>query len=103
MELAEMLWEIEQIKQLKARFFRLMDTKQWEQWADCFTVDVQVDIDVSHENDGGRVAPRKPSMSGRDTLLHWRSSSTDIGISRHHGHTPEIEITSPTTAMGIWA
>ena len=24
-------------------------------------------------------------------------------ITVHHGHTPEIEVTSPTTAVGIWA
>jgi hypothetical protein len=24
-------------------------------------------------------------------------------VTAHHGHTPEIEITSPTTAKGIWA
>ena len=24
-------------------------------------------------------------------------------VTVHHGHTPEIELTSPTTATGIWA
>jgi hypothetical protein len=37
--LAEKLWDIEQIKQLKARYFRLMDTKDWVAWRDLFTDD----------------------------------------------------------------
>ena len=37
--LAEKLWDIEQIKQLKARYFRLMDTKDWAAWKDLFTDD----------------------------------------------------------------
>jgi len=36
------LEEIEAIKQLEARYFRLMDTKQWEAWADVFTEDAIV-------------------------------------------------------------
>lgn len=31
---------VEQISQLKARYFRLMDQKQWEEWRDVFTEDV---------------------------------------------------------------
>ena len=32
--------EFEAIRQLKARYFRLMDTQQWEPWRECFTEDV---------------------------------------------------------------
>jgi SnoaL-like domain len=32
--------DLEAIRQLKARYFRLMDTQQWEAWADCFAADV---------------------------------------------------------------
>ncbi len=37
--LVEKLWDIEQIKQLKARYFRLMDTKDWAAWRELFTDD----------------------------------------------------------------
>ena len=33
------LAELEEIKQLKARYFRLMDTKQWKEYGDVFTED----------------------------------------------------------------
>ena len=38
-DFSQQLWEIEQIKQLKARYFRLMDTKDWDAWRELFTDD----------------------------------------------------------------
>ncbi len=35
----QMLWDIEQIKQLKARYFRMIDTKDWEGFRELFTDD----------------------------------------------------------------
>ncbi|NOT53085.1 MAG: SnoaL-like domain-containing protein, partial [Deltaproteobacteria bacterium] len=32
--------EVEQIQQLKARYFRLMDQKRWDEWRELFTEDV---------------------------------------------------------------
>ena len=40
MELTDLL-EIEQIKQLKARYFRLMDQKRWDEFAQLFTEDCE--------------------------------------------------------------
>ena len=34
--------EIEHIKKLKARYFHLIDTKQWDAWGELFTEDVNV-------------------------------------------------------------
>jgi len=34
------LTEIEAIKQLKARYFRFLDAKQWTDWHTCFTDDL---------------------------------------------------------------
>ena len=39
----EELTEIERIKQLKARYFLLMDQKRWDEWADVFCEDVTID------------------------------------------------------------
>ena len=36
--------DIETIKQLKARYFRLMDTKDWDGLAEVFTADVVIDV-----------------------------------------------------------
>ena len=85
--------DIEAIKQLKARYFRTMDTKRWEQMRDVFTDDVTVDTTAS----GGG------AITGADEFLSFlRDTLADV-TTVHHGHMPEIELTGPTTATGIWA
>ena len=32
--------DLEEIRELKARYFRLMDQKQWAKWEHCFAADV---------------------------------------------------------------
>ena len=41
------LTEIEAIKQLKARYCRLLDTKQWDAWRELFTDDFVSDTSPS--------------------------------------------------------
>jgi len=85
--------DIEAIKQLKARYFRTMDTKDWASLAEVFTDDVEVDV----TGDGGGVT------RGATEFLTFLQSVIGNAVTVHHGHMPEIEITSPTTATGIWA
>ena len=42
------LVEIEAIKQLKARYFRFLDTKQWDAWKEIFTEDFRAEIHGPH-------------------------------------------------------
>ena len=91
---AERLLAIEEIKQLKARYFRFVDTKQWKQWAQLFTPDVECDFSADSLTD--------EPVRGRETLVKMVSRIMADCESLHHGHTPEIEILSPTTARGIW-
>jgi uncharacterized protein (TIGR02246 family) len=85
--------DLEAIRQLKARYFRTMDTKQWEQMRGVFTDDVVVDTTAS----GGSV------VSGADAFMAFLRDTLANVVTVHHGHMPEIELTSPTTAAGIWA
>ena len=85
--------DIEAIKQLKARYFRLMDTKDWRAFREVFTPDVHVDV----SGEGGGV------HDGVDTFLEMLEPTLRDVVTVHHGHMPEIELTSPTTATGIWA
>jgi uncharacterized protein (TIGR02246 family) len=85
--------DVEAIKRLKARYFRTMDTKDWAQMRDVFADDVVVDTTES----GGSV------ITGADEFMAFlRETLADV-ITVHHGHMPEIELTSATTATGIWA
>lgn len=85
--------DIEALKQLKARYFRTLDTKDWDGMREVFTEDVVVDTTGS----GGAV------VSGRDAFMEFVSTHLADILTVHHGHTPEIALTSPTTATGIWA
>jgi SnoaL-like domain len=85
--------DIEAIKQLKARYFRMMDTKDWDGFAAVFTDDVEIDV----SDDGGDV------MQGIAEFLPFLRAAIGDVTTVHHGHMPEIEITSPTTARGVWA
>lgn len=84
---------VEAIKQMKARYFRSMDTKDWTGMRRVFADDVVVDTTAS----GGGV------ISGADAFIEFLKQTIGEAITVHHGHMPEIELTSPTTATGIWA
>src|SRR5438132_2250739 len=70
-----------------------MDTKDWDGMHRVFTDDVVVDTTSS----GGSV------VTGADEFMTFLRGAIGDVITAHHGHTPEIEVTSPTTATGIWA
>lgn len=86
------LLAIEDIKQLKARYFRCVDQKDWECWRNVFSPD------FVYQRPSG-------AIRGGDGMIEFIKM---VGLSDrvktvHHGHMPEIEILSPTTARGIWA
>lgn len=86
------LLDVENIKRLKARYFRLMDTKQWEAWGEVFAVDALMEVPEADVVNRGRaeiVANVSSALTGARTA--------------HHGHMPEIELTGPDTARGVWA
>jgi hypothetical protein len=96
----EKLLAIEEIKKLKARYFRAIDTKHWELLRSCFADDVVFDA-----GDGGgvRLGTGDSVKRGADLLTRFISETVAAPVAIHHGHMPEIEILSATTAEGIWA
>jgi SnoaL-like protein len=84
--------DVEEIKKLKARYFRGLDSKDWDLYGSVFAEDIEVDLSRA----GG------PSYSGREAMVAYARSLTLVQ-SVHHGHMPEIELTSDTTATGIWS
>jgi len=93
---SEQWLEVEAIKRLKARYFRLMDTKEWLPFSQVFTDDVVVD--VSHD----KHAPGD-TIRGRANVVDFIRKAVGKAVTVHHGHMPEIELLSPTEARGIWA
>lgn len=84
------LVDIEAIKRLKARYFRQMDLKLWDRWRQVFTEDVVIEADGF-------------TFEGRDSFVTTLSTMLADVRTTHHGFMPEITITGPDTATGIWA
>lgn len=88
----ERLLALEDIKLLKARRDRAVDTKDWDAYLALHAPDHE-----SH-NDGF-----EPWTSAQEMILNVRRLLDETRISVHHSHTPEITFESPTRAKGIWA
>lgn len=86
------LEEIEEIKKLKARYFRFLDTKNWAEFPGVFAPGANIafpEIDVYH--------------SSGESFTEFAKTTMENVISVHAGHMPEIALTSDNTATGIWA
>lgn len=89
---------IEQIKALKARYFRTIDTKDFAGLEDVFAPDIIADFRmVSGTFDEGGLT------HGVAAYIEKVSPILKGVTIVHHGHMPEIEILTPDTAAGIWA
>jgi hypothetical protein len=95
----EELIAVEEIKALKARYFRCMDTKDWLGFADQFTPDAALDV----SGEMGASAQGGGFVRGRSEIAAFVRGAIDAVTTVHHGHMPEIEIVSPTRATGVWA
>lgn len=100
MDTVERLEAIEEIKQLKARYFRCMDTKDWDGFTAVFAPDAH--MDVSGELSADVSDGRGVTTGNREIAAFVRGAIDDV-TTVHHGHTPEIDVTSPTNATGTWA
>lgn len=87
------LVEIEKIRQLKARYFRTMDQKDWPAWEQVFTKNVL--IDTTQEG--------SPLINSRQEFRDFLPPMLEGVKTVHHGHTSEITLTGPYSATGIWA
>ena len=89
------LLAIESIKQLKARYCRCLDTKDWDAWRTVFADDFVSDTSEA----GGKV------IAGADDFVAFtrKALGRPTQATAHQVHAPEIELTSATTARGLWA
>ena len=90
----EQLSDLEDIKVLKHRYFRAIDTADWPLIEGRFTDDVHV------EYIGGTY---HVSLKGAANMMEFlKNSFHSKAMAMHHGHMPEIEFTGPDSAKGIW-
>ena len=81
------------ICELKARYCRYLDTKQWDAWTGLFAEDLVLDTSEA----GG-----PPAITGRDEAVALVRGSIETARTAHQVHTPEITIDGDT-AQGVWA
>lgn len=94
--------ELQALRQLKARYCRFLDTKDLAAWRDVFTPDVVVTLDMA-VGVGGADPQTAPPIEGVDNFAPTVLGGLQGVATVHHCHTPELTLTSPTTATGIWA
>jgi len=89
----ERMAALEEIRQLKAKYFYHLDHKDWDGWkADVFAADAIMEVPEV----GARI-------EGRDAIIEFVNGSIEGVKTIHHGHMPIIEFLPDGTAKGIWA
>jgi hypothetical protein len=89
----ERLIAIEQIKQVKAKYFWGLDHKDWDLWRrDVWAPDGRLEVPEVNE-----------VYEPLDQVIQWVSNQVGDQVSVHHGHQPIIEFTTDTEAKVIWA
>jgi hypothetical protein len=84
--------EIRAIKQLKYRYLRAIDTQDWELMRDCVTEDFH-----------GWYESGKYTVEGREAFIEFLDASMNpTAFTTHIGLHPEITLTGPDTAKGVW-
>jgi len=81
------------ISEVKARYCRAMDTKDWDAFAEVFTEDFELDTSAA----GG-----PPAIRGRDAAVNAIRSWVESAQTAHQVHSPEMQITGDV-AVVVWA
>ncbi|MEM5388823.1 nuclear transport factor 2 family protein [Paraburkholderia phymatum] len=86
--------DIEAIKAVRARYFRAMDTGDYDLFRSLLTEDLVTDLK------GGNY---HFEFNNREDFIEAVASALNSqSAARHFGHMPEIILTGPDTAEGIW-
>jgi len=81
-----------EISQVKARYCRTLDTKDWAGFGDVFTSDIELDTRPA----GGTLT------HGREETVKMVRSAIETAITAHQVHSPEITLDGDTAHV-IWA
>lgn len=101
------LMALEEIRQLKSRYFRAIDGKNWAALRQIFTDDVICDyrgtaIDLKNGIEVP-LAATASILNGADDAVAACRAALQETVSVHHGFMPDIELTGAATAIGNWA
>jgi hypothetical protein len=82
---------IEDIKRLKARYCRLLDTKQWDKWGELFTSDAQMWCGPGEDD----------VIEGRAAIVDRVRRGVGDAVTVHQVSMPDIEITQAASAAKV--
>jgi SnoaL-like domain len=85
---------IEDIRHMRSRYLRMLDTKNWTELAKLYTRDATL---AFHTEEPGVVS------RGRDEILKRITTLLVDVTTIHYAHTAEIVFQSDARATGIWA
>src|ERR1700733_8286578 len=88
---AERLLAIEEIKKLKARYFRSADCQDWREYGRTLAKNGTVEV-LTEDN------AVKLRLVGRKAIVEHVKEALRGSRTMHHGHMPEIEILSAERA-----
>lgn len=95
---------VDTIRNLKARYFRIIDTKCFDELRDILTADAYFDLEgiVQRHPDGTIATPielrdlfsgrESAVVRGREAMVVFIAGALSRVISVHHGFAPEIEV-----------
>ena len=86
------------LQELKASYFRYLDTKQWDSWRELFTDDM-----VFYVDSASVPTETQPMTTSGDDFVEMVSSTLVDAVTVHQGHMPELRFVDERTANGIWA
>ncbi|MFT4046408.1 MAG: nuclear transport factor 2 family protein [Solimonas sp.] len=82
------------IGQLKARYCRFLDSKDWDAYAALFTDDFELDVSEGTS---------QPVIRGRDAALRMIRGAIGAARTAHQVHAPEFDFVGDDEARVIWA
>src|SRR5262249_23203751 len=86
------------LQELKASYFRYMDTKRWASWRELFTDDM-----VFYNDDVPVPTSTEAMTSSGDDFVEMVSLALEHSVTVHQGHMPELRFVDDSHAEGIWA
>ena len=86
------LKDVQAIKELKSKYFRALDTKNWDELETTMTPN----ISTAYSN--GKLVFHGP----KEITNYFKESMPDTEITLHQGHNPVIWFESDTVAYGKW-
>jgi hypothetical protein len=102
------LLAVEEIRKLKARFFRCLDTKDWDALSSVLSPDMEFNLTAVNSVRDPEQGTWNPPLTekiyrGRDTVLELIRGALEKIYAVHSAYLPEIDILSDKTARGVWA